>query len=57
MDLVVGCKEKLSHFRIKELKDVLSQLGLSKQGKKKQDLVDRIFRENAGKRVCSTIKK
>ncbi|KAK7272125.1 hypothetical protein RJT34_28537 [Clitoria ternatea] len=42
MDLVSSCKEKLQYFRIKELKDVLTQLGLSKQGKK-QDLVDRIL--------------
>ncbi|XP_024985059.1 E3 SUMO-protein ligase SIZ1 isoform X1 [Cynara cardunculus var. scolymus] len=42
MDLVTSCKEKLAHFRIKELKDILTQLGLSKQGKK-QDLVDRIL--------------
>ncbi|CAH2065357.1 unnamed protein product, partial [Thlaspi arvense] len=42
MDLVASCKEKLAYFRIKELKDVLSQLGLSKQGKK-QDLVERIL--------------
>ncbi|XP_057782685.1 E3 SUMO-protein ligase SIZ1 isoform X2 [Salvia miltiorrhiza] len=42
MDLVASCKEKLTYFRIKELKDVLNQLGLSKQGKK-QDLVDRIL--------------
>ncbi|KAL2332057.1 hypothetical protein Fmac_019638 [Flemingia macrophylla] len=42
MDLVASCKEKLQYFRIKELKEVLSQLGLSKQGKK-QDLVDRIL--------------
>ncbi|KAE9585740.1 hypothetical protein Lal_00010058 [Lupinus albus] len=42
MDLVSSCKEKLTYFRIKELKDVLTQLGLSKQGKK-QDLVDRIL--------------
>ena len=27
-------QDKLLHFRIKELKDVLTQLGLSKQGKK-----------------------
>ena len=37
--VLVGCcgrvlQEKLSSFRIKELKDVLTQLGLSKQGKK-----------------------
>lgn len=42
MDLVASCKSKLAYFRIKELKDVLSQLGLAKQGKK-QDLVDRIL--------------
>nr|WDV57326.1 SIZ1a [Ipomoea batatas] len=42
MDLVAGCKDKLAYFRIKELKDVLTQLGLSKQGKK-QDLVDRLL--------------
>ncbi|XP_038694829.1 E3 SUMO-protein ligase SIZ1-like isoform X1 [Tripterygium wilfordii] len=42
MDLVAGCKDKLTHFRIKELKNVLTQLGLSKQGKK-QDLIDRIL--------------
>ncbi|CAN1249507.1 E3 SUMO-protein ligase SIZ1 [Linum perenne] len=35
-------QDKLVYFRIKELKDVLTQLGLSKQGKK-QDLVDRIL--------------
>ncbi|KAJ4971171.1 hypothetical protein NE237_004270 [Protea cynaroides] len=42
MDLVSSCKDKLASFRIKELKDVLTQLGLAKQGKK-QDLVDRIL--------------
>ncbi|KAJ8768699.1 hypothetical protein K2173_023603 [Erythroxylum novogranatense] len=42
MDLVTSCKDKLAYFRIKELKDVLTQLGLSKQGKK-QELVDRIL--------------
>ncbi|KAF8083380.1 hypothetical protein N665_0776s0006 [Sinapis alba] len=42
MDLVASCKEKLAYFRIKELKDVLTKLGISKQGKK-QDLVERIF--------------
>ncbi|KAF5930234.1 hypothetical protein HYC85_031107 [Camellia sinensis] len=42
MDLITSCKGKLAEFRIKELKDVLNQLGLSKQGKK-QDLVDRIL--------------
>ncbi|KAL5581207.1 hypothetical protein UlMin_013649 [Ulmus minor] len=42
MDLVASCKDKLAYFRIKELKDVLTHLGLSKQGKK-QDLVERIL--------------
>eukprot|EP00268_Persea_americana_P066271 TRINITY_DN8983_c0_g1_i2.p1 TRINITY_DN8983_c0_g1~~TRINITY_DN8983_c0_g1_i2.p1 ORF type:complete len:879 (-),score=190.81 TRINITY_DN8983_c0_g1_i2:706-3342(-) len=42
MDLVSSCKDKLAYFRIKELKDVLNQLGLVRQGKK-QDLVDRIL--------------
>ncbi|KAK9289595.1 hypothetical protein L1049_007751 [Liquidambar formosana] len=42
MDLVSACKEKLACLRVKELKDVLSQLGLSKQGNK-QNLVDRIL--------------
>ncbi|KAH7560992.1 hypothetical protein JRO89_XS10G0155600 [Xanthoceras sorbifolium] len=40
--LLLVAQEKLAYFRIKELKDVLTQLGLSKQGKK-QDLVDRIL--------------
>ncbi|CAN8268415.1 unnamed protein product [Cochlearia groenlandica] len=35
-------RKKLSYFRIKELKDVLTKPGLSKQGKK-QDLVERIL--------------
>ncbi|KAI8563871.1 hypothetical protein RHMOL_Rhmol03G0142800 [Rhododendron molle] len=35
-------QKKLLHFRIKELKDVLTRLGVSKQGKK-QDLMDRIL--------------
>ncbi|PKA62669.1 E3 SUMO-protein ligase SIZ1 [Apostasia shenzhenica] len=34
-------RAKLAHFRIKELKDILSQLSLVKQGKK-QDLLERI---------------
>ncbi|GMH12526.1 hypothetical protein Nepgr_014367 [Nepenthes gracilis] len=42
MSIVACCKHKLQYFRIKELKDVLGQLGLPKQGKK-QDLVDRIL--------------
>uniref|UniRef100_A0ACD5Y737 Uncharacterized protein n=1 Tax=Avena sativa TaxID=4498 RepID=A0ACD5Y737_AVESA len=37
-----ACKDKLKNFRIKELKDVLQQLGLSRQGKK-QELADRIM--------------
>ncbi|KAM7502055.1 hypothetical protein LguiB_000959 [Lonicera macranthoides] len=50
MDLVSSCKDKLAYFRIKELKDILTQLGLSKQGKK-QDLVDRILAILADERV------
>ncbi|GFQ02070.1 e3 sumo-protein ligase siz1 [Phtheirospermum japonicum] len=50
MDLVASCKDKLTYFRIKELKDVLTQLGLSKQGKK-QDLVDRILAILSDERV------
>ncbi|CAL9763236.1 unnamed protein product [Musa acuminata subsp. burmannicoides] len=42
MDFVASCRDKLANFRIKELKDVLTQLGLAKQGKK-QDLMDRIL--------------
>ncbi|KAL2938247.1 E3 SUMO-protein ligase SIZ1 [Bienertia sinuspersici] len=34
MDVATSCKDKLQYFRIKELKDVLTQLGFSKQGKK-----------------------
>ncbi|AQK95345.1 E3 SUMO-protein ligase SIZ1 [Zea mays] len=41
-DLASSCKDKLAYFRIKELKDILNQLGLPKQGKK-QDLVDRVL--------------
>ncbi|KAK9126809.1 hypothetical protein Scep_015655 [Stephania cephalantha] len=41
MDLVASCKDKLAHFRIRELKDVLTKLSLGKQGKK-QELMDRI---------------
>ncbi|KAF5783509.1 putative chromatin regulator PHD family [Helianthus annuus] len=50
MDLVASCKEKLSHFRIRELKGILTQLGLSKQGKK-QDLIDRIIAVLSDERV------
>ncbi|KAI3919698.1 hypothetical protein MKW92_032269 [Papaver armeniacum] len=42
MDLVSSCKDKLGYFRVKELKDVLTHLGLGKQGRK-QDLMDRIL--------------
>uniref|UniRef100_A0A6N2L6L0 SP-RING-type domain-containing protein n=1 Tax=Salix viminalis TaxID=40686 RepID=A0A6N2L6L0_SALVM len=37
MDLLTSCKDKLAYFRIKELKDVLTLLGLSKQGKKQNN--------------------
>ncbi|XP_047970239.1 E3 SUMO-protein ligase SIZ1-like isoform X1 [Salvia hispanica] len=53
MDVVASCKDKLAYFRIKELKDVLTQLGLSKQGKK-QDLVDRIIAILSDDRVSGT---
>ncbi|GER51093.1 DNA-binding protein with MIZ/SP-RING zinc finger, partial [Striga asiatica] len=53
MDLVASCKDKLAYFRIKELKDVLTQLGLSKQGKK-QDLVDRILDVLSDEQVLGT---
>ncbi|XP_057479903.1 E3 SUMO-protein ligase SIZ1-like isoform X2 [Actinidia eriantha] len=56
MDLVTSCKDKLAYFRIKELKDVLTQLGLSKQGKK-QDLVDRILAILSDERVSVLAKK
>ncbi|XWS75123.1 hypothetical protein CRYUN_Cryun01aG0058300 [Craigia yunnanensis] len=42
MDSVSICRGQLAYFRLKELKDVLTQLGISKQGKK-QDLMDRIL--------------
>ncbi|XP_024982902.1 E3 SUMO-protein ligase SIZ1-like isoform X1 [Cynara cardunculus var. scolymus] len=50
MDLVASCKEKLAHFRIRELKDILTQLGLSKQGRK-QDLTERILTILSDERV------
>ncbi|XP_055959735.1 protein disulfide-isomerase 5-1 isoform X2 [Mercurialis annua] len=56
MDLATSCKDKLAYFRIKELKDVLTQLGLSKQGKK-QDLVDRILGVLADEQVPKTSTK
>jgi len=31
---MADCKDKLAYFRIQELKDILNQLGLPKQGKK-----------------------
>ncbi|XP_057852008.1 E3 SUMO-protein ligase SIZ1 isoform X1 [Cryptomeria japonica] len=40
--LLVFFQDKLTFFRLKELKDVLSRLGLAKQGKK-QVLLDRIM--------------
>ncbi|CAM0874327.1 unnamed protein product [Alopecurus aequalis] len=40
--VVAACKEMLQHFRLKELKEVLSKLGLPKHGKK-QELVDKII--------------
>ncbi|KAJ8557669.1 hypothetical protein K7X08_003294 [Anisodus acutangulus] len=51
MDLLTSCKDKVAYFRVKELKDVLTQLGLSKQGKK-QDLVDRILTILSHERVA-----
>ncbi|KAL9240994.1 hypothetical protein vseg_015154 [Gypsophila vaccaria] len=56
MDLAANCKDKLQYFRIKELKDVLTQLGLSKQGKK-QDLVDRILAVLADDQVAKILAK
>ncbi|CAN4119379.1 unnamed protein product [Withania somnifera] len=56
MDLVASCKDKLAYFRIKELKDVLTQLCLSKQGKK-QDLVDRILATLSDGRVAGSFPK
>ncbi|XP_021715823.1 E3 SUMO-protein ligase SIZ1-like [Chenopodium quinoa] len=41
-ELITACKDKLLQFRLIELKDVLTQVGLPKQGRK-QDLVDRIL--------------
>ncbi|TVU01344.1 hypothetical protein EJB05_53214, partial [Eragrostis curvula] len=38
---LASCRYKLNQFRIKELKDVLHQLGLPKNGKK-QELLDRL---------------
>lgn len=53
MNLVASCKGKLAYFRIKELKDILSLLGLSKQGKK-QDLMDRVLGLLSDDEICST---
>ncbi|KAF8395220.1 hypothetical protein HHK36_019162 [Tetracentron sinense] len=55
MDLVSSCKDKLAYFRIKELKDVLTQLSLAKQGKK-QDLVDRILVVLSDEQGCPHVK-
>ncbi|KAL9402626.1 hypothetical protein Peur_006475 [Populus x canadensis] len=52
MDSMASCKEKLAYFRIKELKDILSLLGLSKQGKK-QDLMDRVIGLLSDDEICS----
>lgn len=41
-DMVPECKKKMARFRIQELKDVLSQLGIAKTGRK-QELMDRIL--------------
>ncbi|KAK4493523.1 hypothetical protein RD792_018157 [Penstemon davidsonii] len=56
--MITGTPEdQLAYFRIKELKDVLTQLGLSKQGKKQSywleemDLVDRILAILSDERV------
>ncbi|GMI92306.1 SAP AND MIZ1 DOMAIN- CONTAINING LIGASE1 [Hibiscus trionum] len=56
MDLVASCKDKLAYFRIKELKGVLTQLGLSKQGKK-QDLVERILGALSNEQVAQMWEK
>ncbi|BFG22487.1 hypothetical protein CerSpe_087600 [Prunus speciosa] len=53
MDLLAHCKGKLASFRIKELKDVLTQLGLPKQGRK-QDLVERILALVSGEETSNT---
>ncbi|KAL3691559.1 hypothetical protein R1sor_005210 [Riccia sorocarpa] len=42
MDDISRCRQQLAAFRIRELKDVLSRLGLPKQGKK-QVLMDKIM--------------
>lgn len=39
--VLAACKDKLKHFRLKELKDVVYKIGLPKHGKK-QELVDKI---------------
>ncbi|XP_050386175.1 E3 SUMO-protein ligase SIZ1-like [Argentina anserina] len=53
VDLVTQCKAKLGSFRIKELKEVLTQLGLSKQGRK-QDLIDRILASVSDEETANT---
>ncbi|XP_020252662.1 E3 SUMO-protein ligase SIZ1-like isoform X2 [Asparagus officinalis] len=59
MESAPTVKDKLAYFRIKELKDVLTQLGLPKQGKK-QELVDKILSllsDDQGSRSHSWAKK
>ncbi|KAJ6317521.1 hypothetical protein OIU76_013126 [Salix suchowensis] len=51
-DSMACCKGKLAYFRIKELKDILSLLGLPKQGKK-QDLLDRVTGLLSDDEICS----
>ncbi|KAF9676709.1 hypothetical protein SADUNF_Sadunf08G0031200 [Salix dunnii] len=51
-DSMACCKGKLAYFRIKELKDILSLLGLPKQGKK-QDLLDRVTCLLSDDEICS----
>ncbi|KAK3232382.1 hypothetical protein Dsin_004263 [Dipteronia sinensis] len=54
MDLASRCQSKLANFRVKELKDILTRLGLSKQGRK-QDLVGRIQHALSDERVAKII--
>ncbi|KAL1817456.1 hypothetical protein ACET3Z_020030 [Daucus carota] len=52
-DLTRGCKSKLGEFRVKELRDVLSRLGLPKHGSKR-DLLARILDLFTSEQVPST---
>ncbi|KAK2633927.1 hypothetical protein Ddye_028719 [Dipteronia dyeriana] len=54
MDLASSCQSKLANFRVKELKGILTRLGLSKQGRK-QDLVGRIQHALSDERVAKII--